>query len=63
MGKKIKLRCPICDAERVDKFRPFCSKRCAEIDLGRWFTGSYAVPTEEISDDLEFGFVDDEAEE
>ena len=60
MGNKIKLSCPICEAERVDKFRPFCSKRCAEIDLGRWFTGSYAVPTEEPSGDLEFGFEDDE---
>jgi hypothetical protein len=26
------------------RFRPFCSARCADIDLGRWFTESYAVP-------------------
>jgi len=63
MGKKIKLSCPICDADRVDKFRPFCSKRCAEIDLGRWFSGNYALPTEEPSDDIEFRFGDGESEE
>ncbi len=63
MSDKVKPSCPICGAERVDKFRPFCSKRCAEIDLGRWFTGSYAVPTEELSDDIEFGFGDEGSEE
>ena len=62
MGKKTKPRCPICDADRVDKFRPFCSKRCAEIDLGRWFSGNYALPAEEPSDDIEFGFGDGESE-
>ena len=37
--------CPICrHAEPDPKYRPFCSKRCADIDLGRWFTGRYAVP-------------------
>ncbi len=63
MANKTKLSCPICNAERADKFRPFCSKRCAEIDLGRWFTGNYALPAEELLDDLEFGFGDDESEE
>ena len=63
MGKKTKPRCPICDADRVDKFRPFCSKRCAEIDLGRWFSGNYALPAEEPSDDIEFRFGDGESEE
>lgn len=37
--------CPICRKAEVDPgYRPFCSKRCADIDLGRWFTGRYAVP-------------------
>ena len=37
--------CPICrrNESRPD-YRPFCSRRCADIDLGRWFSGSYAVP-------------------
>lgn len=29
------------------KFRPFCSARCAEVDLGRWLKGTYRIPTEE----------------
>lgn len=38
-------KCPICkDREATEEFRPFCSKRCADIDLGRWFTGRYAIP-------------------
>jgi endogenous inhibitor of DNA gyrase (YacG/DUF329 family) len=37
-------RCPICKAEAVKAYMPFCSKRCADIDLGKWFTNSYAIP-------------------
>ena len=36
--------CPICGKPRVERYRPFCSKRCADIDLARWLRGSYAVP-------------------
>ena len=36
--------CPICTAPADPRFRPFCSRRCADIDLGRWFTGQYALP-------------------
>ena len=41
--------CPICKRpletrEDVLRFRPFCSKRCADVDLGRWLRGSYAIP-------------------
>ena len=42
--------CPICKrpiAEAPTRFRPFCSRRCADIDLGRWLKGSYAIPAEE----------------
>ena len=39
--------CPICDKNAVVKFHPFCSARCANIDLNRWLTGSYAVPVVE----------------
>ena len=38
--------CPICGKPAVEKFRPFCSGRCADVDLNRWFTGSYAIPAE-----------------
>jgi uncharacterized protein len=36
--------CPICRKPVVDKFRPFCSKRCADVDLNRWLSGAYVVP-------------------
>lgn len=36
--------CPECGAETAAKFRPFCSKRCADLDLGRWLKGSYVIP-------------------
>ncbi|MCQ2734429.1 MAG: DNA gyrase inhibitor YacG [Alphaproteobacteria bacterium] len=45
--------CPICrKIVTDDRYAPFCSKRCADIDLGKWFDGSYAVPLEE-PDELE----------
>ncbi len=36
--------CPVCGKPAAPKLRPFCSARCADIDLGRWFTGQYRVP-------------------
>ena len=37
--------CPICRQKPADpKYRPFCSRRCADVDLQRWFTGGYAIP-------------------
>ncbi len=36
-------KCPICGKPTVLALRPFCSKRCADIDLGRWLGGRYAV--------------------
>lgn len=41
------MTCPICRKETDPKYRPFCSRRCADIDLGRWLTGAYAIPAEE----------------
>ena len=41
-------KCPTCGATPKLEHRPFCSKRCQEIDLGRWFKGSYKVETDEI---------------
>jgi uncharacterized protein len=35
--------CSICRRPTVHAFRPFCSKRCADVDLSRWLTGAYAV--------------------
>lgn len=38
--------CPICGKPTEARWRPFCSKRCADVDLGRWLGGSYAIPGE-----------------
>ncbi|MBP7704576.1 MAG: DNA gyrase inhibitor YacG [Caulobacter sp.] len=39
--------CPICGKPTVQDYRPFCGKRCADRDLQKWFTGSYAIPVVE----------------
>lgn len=39
--------CPICGKSAEQRFRPFCSKRCADVDLHRWLSGVYAVPAVE----------------
>jgi len=46
-------RCPECRAPSADAFSPFCSKRCADVDLARWLTGGYAIPGSAASDDTE----------
>jgi uncharacterized protein len=53
-------RCPICkrllpESEGAERYLPFCSRRCSEVDLGRWLTGSYAIPAAEESEDEEDG--------
>ena len=44
-------KCPICSRATVTDYRPFCSRRCADVDLGRWLKESYRVPTDETPDD------------
>lgn len=44
------MSCPICERNTEVQFRPFCSKRCADVDLGRWVNGSYAVPSQDPED-------------
>jgi len=38
------MACPICDRPTDKAYRPFCSRRCADVDLGKWLTGRYALP-------------------
>ena len=45
------MSCPICRKPADPQYRPFCSRRCADVDLGRWLTGGYAIPTEEDAPD------------
>jgi len=42
--------CPVCGKTAAAQHVPFCSKRCADVDLGRWFKGSYSVPVVEHDD-------------
>ncbi|MEZ5769897.1 MAG: DNA gyrase inhibitor YacG [Paracoccaceae bacterium] len=44
------MSCPICGKPTDARFRPFCSKRCADVDLGRWLNGAYSVPAEAPED-------------
>ena len=44
------MNCPICDKKTDPKYRPFCSKRCADVDLAKWLNGSYAIPGSETDD-------------
>jgi uncharacterized protein len=48
MGETVTLRprrpCPICKKPSLQKYHPFCSSHCAQVDLGRWLGGRYAIP-------------------
>jgi endogenous inhibitor of DNA gyrase (YacG/DUF329 family) len=44
------MTCPICGKPAAKTYRPFCSRRCADLDLGRWVTGAYAIPGEPVND-------------
>jgi endogenous inhibitor of DNA gyrase (YacG/DUF329 family) len=55
--------CPMCGAPGTERYRPFCSRRCADRDLGLWFTESYAVPStdqEEFSESPPIAANDDD---
>lgn len=46
-------RCPTCKKPTVPEYRPFCSRRCADVDLARWFRGDYTLagPDGEAADE------------
>ena len=46
------MACPICEKPTDPSYRPFCSKRCADVDLAKWLGGSYAVASQN-DDDLD----------
>ncbi len=52
MSRPAERKCAACGKPQVPAFRPFCSKRCADLDLGRWLKGSYAIPAVEPPDGL-----------
>jgi len=50
--------CPVCSKPSTPQSHPFCSKRCADVDLHRWLGGTYAIPALEADESEE----DDEEE-
>jgi uncharacterized protein len=53
MSEAVRRACPICGKPTVEAFRPFCSRRCADVDLNRWLSGVYAVPVAEDEEEDE----------
>ena len=58
------MTCPICASDTDPKYRPFCSKRCADLDLAKWLNGGYAIPSTspedaaEALDEMEKHYID-----
>ncbi len=50
--KTTKPRCPVCGRPAVALVAPFCSRRCADEDLGRWLGGRYVIPGDETVDTM-----------
>jgi endogenous inhibitor of DNA gyrase (YacG/DUF329 family) len=48
MSSNGKGACPICGKPSEARYRPFCSRRCADVDLHRWLGEGYRVPTDEV---------------
>jgi hypothetical protein len=44
------MSCPICGEETRREYRPFCSRRCADVDLAKWLNGAYATPSTDPED-------------
>jgi endogenous inhibitor of DNA gyrase (YacG/DUF329 family) len=47
-----RARCEVCGKAQEARFKPFCSKRCADVDLGQWLGGRYSIPAEEEPEGL-----------
>ena len=52
-------KCPMCAKPTAPGFRPFCSKRCADLDLGKWLNEDYRIPAEEAAALDDDAFEDD----
>jgi uncharacterized protein len=53
--------CPICGKPAVQRYRPFCSRRCADVDLNRWLSGVYTVPVHADEEEDELPLAPDQA--
>ena len=54
--------CPICGKPAAREYAPFCSKRCADVDLARWLGGVYRIPSEEPPGEGDWPAGEDEAD-
>jgi endogenous inhibitor of DNA gyrase (YacG/DUF329 family) len=52
MAQAMLKPCPVCRKPAVEKFRPFCSSRCADVDLGKWLGERYRAETDETPDQI-----------
>ena len=52
---RARIRCPECGKPSARETYPFCSKRCKDLDLNRWLSGSYAIPVTEADEDTDEG--------
>lgn len=59
-GSQKGAKCPVCAKPAVAASAPFCSKRCADVDLGRWLDGDYRIPTAEEGDWPQGGEAEDD---
>ena len=50
-GNSQKSACPLCQKPAKVPHTPFCSRRCAQLDLGKWLTGDYVIPAHEAMED------------
>jgi uncharacterized protein len=53
MAEPSRRLCPICGKPATEASRPFCSRRCADVDLNRWLSGTYAIPVTEDEEEDE----------
>ncbi len=52
-------KCPMCGKRGTQKYRPFCSKRCADLDLSKWLNESYKIPDNKDDELDDEAFADD----
>lgn len=51
------VQCPTCKSKvewaEKNRFRPFCSERCKQIDLGAWAEEKYTIPVANPAEDID----------
>ena len=52
-SKQKKSACPLCNLPSVKPHMPFCSKRCAQLDLGKWLNETYVISAHEVDEDAD----------